>query len=298
MRFWVIGNIAIDERLSVSPWPEPGTSVHAQAGTRDLGGKGANQAIVAARCGADVELIAAIGRDEAGDWASALLMEDGLSTDRLLRTDCPTDRTLVLLHHGGENAVITTTDCADRIAPQAVTRALQGADESDALLLQGNLVLDATRAAFETARQKGMATVFNPSPLRDGFADLLPLIDLLIVNRHEATALSGHEAAETGANALRTAGAGTVVVTLGAEGALAISPSGKVKVAAKLTTAVDTTGAGDTFAGVLVALWAEARTIDGAMLEKAASASSISVGRPGTRSAFPSRRELAQLFKD
>lgn len=293
MRIIVIGNAAVDEALAVTAWPTPGTSVLATAGSRDLGGKGANQAIMLARCGMDVDLLTSVGRDEHGDWIFASLAEEGIGVTGCRRCDGLSDRSVILVNPDGENAIVTTTTCAEQIDRDDVDGAI--ARGADALLLQGNLPLDLTRRALEGARAKGLRTAFNPSPVRDGFADLLPLVDLLIVNAHEAEAMSGVGTPTDAADELVATGAGTVVATLGADGAIARGRGLALAVPADAATVRDTTGAGDTFAGVLVAGWLERGTIVAADLAVAASAAALTVSRKGTRAAFPTRAELAAL---
>jgi ribokinase len=296
VRIWVIGNAAVDESLTVEAWPAPGMSVFAANTGRDLGGKGANQALILARCGVDVGFLTLVGDDEAGAWVLATLAAEGIADLRASRTATGTDRSVILVGPAGENAIVTTVDCAASLTPDDVRAALVGATPGDALLVQGNLTLEATRAALSGARAGGLATAFNPSPIRDGFAALLPLVDLLIVNLHEARSLSGEGDPSAAAKALRRAGAGVVVVTLGGDGVLAETADGSITVPAAAAEVVDTTGAGDTFAGVLIARWTRAGVLRPADVAAAAAAAAITVGRRGTRAAFPSREELAALL--
>lgn len=297
MRTVVIGNAVVDDFLAIETWPRPGMSVIADSGGRDLGGKGANQAIVLARCGTEVELLTCVGRDEPGDWIVSALAAEGVSTRRCKRSDgVATDRSTVLVGPAGENAIITTVACMDELTIGDIDDALDAAASGDKLLLQGNLPLEKTRAALIAARARKMITAFNPSPVREGFAALLPLVDQLLVNAHEAQALSRRNDPAEAAAELRAQGAGAVVVTLGANGVLANTAAGVLRVPARRAGAVDTTGAGDTFAAVLIALWQRPGAIDDADLATAAAAAAITIGRQGTRSAFPSRDELRWLF--
>ncbi|WP_421723776.1 PfkB family carbohydrate kinase [Bauldia sp.] len=293
MRVLVIGNAAVDETLALADWPAPGVSVLASPGGHDLGGKGANQAAMLARCGVRVDLVTAIGSDDAATRIRECLAVDGIATPQLRLCEGPSDRSVILVSRDGENAIVTTTDCADRIDPGDVDRALTA--DHHALLVQGNLSERVTEHALRKAKARGLKTAFNPSPVRASFSGLLPLVDLLVVNAHEAHALSGVAGSPDAARALLARGAKTAVITLGAEGALSHTEEGVIDVPAKAVTVRDTAGAGDTFAGVLVAGWLERSRVTASELERATSAAAITVGRPGTRSSFPTRDELRAL---
>ncbi len=297
MRFVVLGNVTVDEAMAVVEWPTPGQTVVVGPPRRDLGGKGANQALVLKRAGGDVRLIAALGRDELGAWASDVLAREGFDTADLIHLDQPTDRSLIFVGPTGENAIASVTGCSAAVTPDQARAALAGARAGDVLVLQGNLSLAATEAACAEARRLGLRTAFNPSPLRDGFATLLPLVDLLVVNEGEARALAPGADADH-LDALRAAGAGTVVLTLGGRGSTALGREGRMTVPAVPVEAVDTTGAGDTYMGVLLAgLYGRGQTVGRAMAV-ASAAAAITVGRVGTGSAFPSAAEIEAAFAD
>ena len=197
----------------------------------------------------------------------------------------------------GENAIASIIDCSAAVTPAQAEQALVDAAAGDILVLQGNLTVDATRAACAAARARGMRTLFNPSPMRAGFADLLPLVDLLVVNEGEAIQLGGTGAPEDRLAGLHAAGAAMVVMTLGGRGSMAHGREGTVVVAATPVAVLDTTGAGDTYMGVLAAaLFDRGLPIAGAM-RIASMAAGVTVTRPGTRSAFPSATEIEALFQ-
>ena len=293
MRIVVVGNAATDEFLTVDAWPSPGMSVLAESGLQDLGGKGANQAIMLARCGIEVRLVTCVGRDEAGDAILSALAEEGVSFAGRQTDACATDRSVVLIGPLGENAIVTTVGCAGLIGPDEIDAAAAASAPGDGLLLQGNLSVELTGRTLERARQRGLRTAFNPSPVRTGFPGLLGMVHLLIVNAHEATALSGASDVSSAVDKLLSLGAGTVVVTLGADGVAAATGTQRLRVPARKVTVCDTTGAGDTFAGVLVASWLREEIVSKANLEAAVGAAAVTVGRAGTRGAFPTPDELS-----
>jgi len=158
----------------------------------------------------------------------------------------------------------------------------------DAVVVQGNLTEAVTRAVLAAGREAGAWTVANPSPIRWDWAPLLPLVDLAIVNRPELRALAGEGA---GGAALRARGAAEVLLTLGAEGSRLVSASGETAVPAAPAAAVDTGGAGDTFAAAYVAARLTGAPA-GPALRGAAAAAALTVSRRGTLSAFPTREEM------
>lgn len=296
MRAFVIGNVAIDEIMSVPTMPEAGASIFGRQQSTDLGGKGANQAIVLGRAGLDTTLIAAVGSD-----LRASMIRQGLAVEpvdlRLIEfADKASDVSMIFTTPDGENAIVTTADCAASIRPEHVLTSLQTAKPGDFAILQGNLSDDTTAAILHEAKRCGMITAFNPSPLRPGFAALWPLIDIAFLNQGEAEKLTG-ESGETAARSLRDAGVGSVIVTLGGHGALLVDQNGIATIPAVPSTVVDTTGAGDTFMAVALASSSLRHGMpDGLALHHAAQAASITVSRRGTRSAFPSQTELAAIL--
>lgn len=291
MRAFVIGNVALDEAVTVDDLPAFGASIHAQAGGVDLGGKGANQAIVLGRAGVPCRFCAAVGEDSrAGDIRSRLAAEP-LKTDLVRIPGVASDFSVILRTKAGDNAVITTNAAASGLTAGAACASLAGARAGDLLVLQGNLSAETTAAALRQARAMGMQTALNPSPLRPFFAGLWPLLDIAFVNESEAAALGGTDA-------LLAAGVPQVVLTLGAKGARLVTGTGNVLVPAQPCAVVDTTGAGDCFMATALASAAlRAARLDPRALRHAAAAAAITVSRPGTGAAFPTQAELADILR-
>lgn len=297
MRAFVIGNIALDETYSIAALPEAGASIFGEQASRSLGGKGCNQAIVLSRCGVETTLVAAVGRDD-----RAVAIREALARERLTPKLIPVDSTssdisIILTTPDGENSIITTRSAAAALDKDAALEALGDAVSGDLVVLQGNLSEETTLAILHAARSKGLTTAFNPSPLQPWFASVLPLIDIAVLNRIEAEVLSGKSGAAAGAFLLR-AGVGLVVVTLGGQGCVLVSANGAIEVLAAPATIVDTTGAGDCFAGVaLASATRRGVAVDARALEDAARAAAITVGRRGTQDAFPSHEELTTILR-
>ncbi|WP_269750905.1 ribokinase [Mesorhizobium comanense] len=293
----ILGNATIDESMEVEAWPSPGQTVLVGAPRRDLGGKGANQALVASRAGMDVRFVAAIGRDGNGDHIATMLAGVGLDPADLMRVDADTDRSMIFISREGENAIASTTDAARAIGSRQADAIAARLGSGDQLLMQGNLSVDATKAALASARRAGATTIFNPSPVHAEYAELLPSIDLLVLNEGEAAAISGRTCHEEAVAALREAGARTVVLTLGGKGAMFGSGEGTFHVPARPVRVVDTTGAGDTFMGVLVAAMFRDAMSPRAAIEAASAAAAITVQRKGTFTAFPSAAEIGAILR-
>ncbi len=294
----VIGNIAIDETFRVPHLPQPGETLLAHAGATDLGGKGANQAVVLARCGVATRLVARIGRDGTSARLRALLAAEPLDISRLIETDAPADRSIVLLTDAGENAIVSAIVPAPPFAPADLLAAVAGCAAGDLLLLQGNLTEPVTVEALRLGRARGLRAVFNPAPTSPGFAALWALVELAVLNVFEARHLTGTADPAAAARAIHAAGAARVAVTLGAGGALLCDAGGITQVAAAPAAVRDTTGAGDTFLAVLAAALLVRGVAAEAALAAACRAAALTVGRAGTLAAFPTVAELAAILRD
>jgi ribokinase len=226
------------------------------------------------------------------------MLKSDLEVDRLIRLPLPTDRSTILLEEGGENAIVSAVACArafDPIRQSALTRTWS---KGDILLMQGNLSREITASCLELAGRSGLRTVLNASPLSDVTVEDIANVDLVIVNQGEAAALTGMESPTAAANVLFGNGARSVVVTLGSQGSLIWDRADHAPVilAAPKSAVVDTSGAGDCFAGVLVGLLAQGKTLTAAA-KVATKAAGISVGRPGTLASYPSRVEISDIIK-
>ncbi len=292
----VVGNCTVDLSFAVPRFPKPGETILATDRRVDLGGKGANQAIVARRAGVETTLAVPIGLDPDGDWAARKLVAEGLPETGILRTSTATDQSILYIVPGGENSIVSSHAAAACASPEWVEEVVAGASGEGILLMQGNLSFTATAAALAAARRRGMTTAINPAPIQFAYDELLPLADLVIANRLECVEIGAHANPERAARAMQAKGAGIVIVTLGAEGALVVGGDDAASVPAPVVEAVDTVGAGDVFCGVLVACLAR----DPDLLEAVATAveaAAIAVTRRGTLASFPSRAESMGILE-
>jgi len=240
----VVGSAVIDLAYRVRRLPRPGETRLAHDRTADVGGKGLNQAIAARRAGAEVHLLAPVGRDDAARRIRDVLAREGVDPAHLVAVDAPTDEAVIWVAEDGENAIVSTADAARRLLPAGVTAAVAGLGPSDSLLVQGDLPLGTTARCVEAARGRGARLMVNTAPGLPGAELLVPVADVLVVNAGEAMGLSGASGPEAAAEALVSSGVGSVVVTLGPAGAYLLSGGTRHQVPAPAVTAVDTTGAG------------------------------------------------------
>jgi len=297
MRVHVVGNVCIDTTFRLDRFPQAGETRNAMSHADGLGGKGANQAVAAARTGATVTLWAAVGRD-----AEAARIRTGLSgeigTLRLTDLDLPTDRSTIAVDAAGENLIISGVSCAAAFKPLFHSDILDEMAAGDIVVMQGNLDEDATTECLREANRQGARTILNASPLpKETYPDF-SCVDFLIVNEGEAQAISSFSKLEDASAELIHLGAMNVIVTLGARGCLLLERGGKpVFIPATPVTAVDTSGAGDVLCGVFAGCLAKGASV-AAAVEIAMQAAAIAVGRNGTLASCPGKQELIGLMKD
>src|SRR6218665_3799853 len=260
-RVCVVGNAAIDLGVQVNALPLPGETVLAVEGRSDFGGKGANQAVVAARAGAETQLFAGLGCCAAdGDRILARLIDDGVNTQNVVRLSCASDLSIVPVEARGENTIVTRNTAAADYRPDLHTL-LDPSHAGDWIVQQGNLSAPVTAEVLDTARRKQRRTLLNPGPVRFDCRPMLAHVDILVVNQVEAAALTALDNPAHAAAALHDAGAREVLITLGAQGVLWCDDHGARLAAAVRAQAIDTVGAGDAFCGTLVAALAQNLTM-------------------------------------
>jgi ribokinase len=288
----VLGNATLDVVQRVQCLPAIGETVLGDVPMRCPGGKGLNQAIVAARTGAEVWFTAAIGADDAGRGLRELIAREPIARVNWLDVPGATDVSSIWVDAHGRNMIVSSAAAARSITPAQVAAAMTGLDVGDWLLLQGNLTSAATAAAAAAARERGAFVAVNAAPVAFDFAPVIAACDLLVVNEPEAVALSGEAEPDTGAR--RLARGCRVILTRGARGAVLLDNGTQTAIAAPHVDVVDTSGAGDTLVGVLLAEMT--RGVDPAAATRLAVAvASLSVTRAGTSTAFPTMEEIASL---
>ncbi|MFJ6081979.1 ribokinase [Streptomyces sp. NPDC092369] len=290
----VLGSTNMDLVAYVDKAPARGETVTGREFRTIPGGKGANQAIAAARAGAGagagVTMIGAVGNDVYGPQLRAALEHSGVDTDLLRTIDTPSGTAHIVVDDEGGNAIVVipgANGTVDHLAPG--DEALIAS--ADVLLLQLEIPLAAVVAGARAARAHGVRTILTPAPAQPLPPELLAAVDLLVPNEHEATTLTGLADPIAAATALLDS-VPAAVVTLGPAGCLYVSRGAEpLAVPAPEVAAVDSTGAGDTFVGALAVALAEERPIREA-LKWAAAAAALSVQRPGASASMPYRSEI------
>lgn len=253
----VVGSINADLGVQVERFPKPGETLTASGGAFSPGGKGANQALAAALHGAQVSMVGAVGQDGAAAEALALLEEHGVDLASVAHREGATGIAVVTVDANGENQILVIPGANATMDADAVNEHADLVTGADVVVLQGEIPREGIERA---ARLAGGRLVLNLAPVMELDPEVVLLADPLVVNEHEATLLHrqlvGGEAPgdeQAALAALLRAGCHSVVLTLGARGALMGSGPGVEQVDSRRVTAVDTTGAGDAFVGVLAA---------------------------------------------
>jgi ribokinase len=292
-RVCVVGAANIDLISYVPRLPELGETLHGTEFRFGYGGKGANQAAMAAKLGAEVSMVTKLGRDTFGDGTLENFRTLGVDTELVTVTDEASSGVApIFVDPTGSNAIVIVTGANDLITADEIERARPAMARAGVVVCQLEIPVETTLLALRAARAEGTRTILNPAPARPDLPDeLLQLSDVLCPNQSEAALLTDRqvdsvdEAAEAAA-LLRERGAGTVLVTLGEEGCLVSDHDGVEHLPGVALQAVDTTGAGDAFVGALATFLARGDSLrDSARWANRVAA--LSVRGHGTQTSFP-----------
>lgn len=293
----VIGSINVDLVVSADRLPQPGETVLGGRFATHDGGKGANQAVAAARAGARVAMVGAIGHDEHGQRARAALAGEGVDLEGVREIDAePTGIALIAVGPRGENQIV--------VAPGANAAVVLDEEDRDRIrsadVLLTNHEVDGTVVveALRVAREAGVTMILNPAPARALPADVLHLGPILTPNEHELVVAIGNDATDAALAELVLRHAGPIIVTQGPAGALLARGDERRRFEGRLAPAVvDTTGAGDTFNGVLAAWLADGATLE-ISIEAANAAAALSVSAAGAREGMPTHEAIRASLAD
>jgi ribokinase len=298
----VAGSLNMDLIVSAPRIPAPGETIIGHAFHTAAGGKGANQAVAAARLGAQVSMVGRVGDDAYGQTQLSNLAADRVDTTFVtVDLETHTGVALIIVDDAGENSIVVSSGANWRASAADVDAAEPAIAEADMLLLQLETRLEVVERAVELAARHGVPVVLNPAPAHRVPPELLAGIRYLIPNESETELLSGQrvtdpDAARAAARALRKMGVGTVVLTLGRRGALFVAEGQEAHVPAFAVEAVDTTAAGDAFvAGFAVAV-ASGRPLPEAV-RFAAAAGALATTKMGAQPSLPTGKEVSRLLK-
>ena len=285
----VVGSINLDLIASVDRLPGPGETVRGSGFVTAPGGKGANQALAAARAGATVRMVGAVGKDNFATEALALLRDGKIDLSGIGATFASTGTAMIMVGADGENVIAVVPGANDSVVPGDLSKAF--VKKGDVVLLQLEIPLQTVDAALDTARVAGAVTVLNTAPFRGEAVAFLGKADYVVANETEfdlygeALSLSGRDRPARMRDYVGKTGR-AIVVTLGGDGVLAATPDDFLTVPALKITPVDTVGAGDTFCGYFAAGLSSGLALEQALV-RAAAAGSLACLKPGAQPAIP-----------
>jgi len=284
--------------------PKPGETLLGKDLVTAAGGKGANQAVAAARAGGAVTFVARVGQDALGEKAVVGFMKEGINVDHVHRDKTsPSGVALIFVAANGENSIAAAQGANAKLSLADLRKAKSTLAQADVLVMQLETPLEVTLAAAELAAKAGIPVILNPAPAPTGKLpdELLKRVSILTPNETEAEVLTGvkvssEAGAAKAADKLLAKGVQTVIITLGRRGALLASQSGKRLIPSFQVQALDTTAAGDTFNGTLAVALAEGKSVEDAV-RFANAAAALSVTRLGAQTSAPSRKEIEKFLK-
>jgi len=290
----VVGSAMMDLTAYADVLPEPGQTLAGQLFTTGFGGKGANQAVMAAHCGAEVHFIGKLGKDVFGAAIADNFVKVGIHSEYVDRSETPTGVAHIWVDGNGENRIIIIPGANHEIEIAKAVEAINTIQDLSVVVAQCEIKQEVTLAAFKAAKARGCTTILNPAPYQEISAELLALCDWIIPNETEFRELHG-ELPTTDAILQSFRPGKNSIVTLGSQGAVYVSADGLLtKVGAPKVTAVDTTGAGDAFVGTFAYSLASSKDPATAMT-LGIKVASLSVTKKGAQSSYPHQAEIATL---
>ena len=290
----VVGSAMMDLTAYADVLPEPGQTLAGQLFTTGFGGKGANQAVMAARCGAQVHFIGKLGTDVFGNAIADNFVKVGINSQFVDQSETPTGIAHISVDGNGENRIIIIPGANHEIEITRAVDAIDSIRDLSVVVAQCEIKQEVTLASFKAAKARGCITILNPAPFQPLSDELLELTDWLIPNESEFRELHGN--LPTNDEILKSFRSGkSSIVTLGGQGAVYISPDSQLTyVGAPRVAAVDTTGAGDAFVGTFAYSLASGKDPVTAMT-LGVKVASLSVMRKGAQSSYPDQAEIATL---
>lgn len=290
----VVGSAMMDLIAYSHVLPEPGETLIGDFFSTGFGGKGANQAAMAAKCGAEVHFIGKLGRDVFGDSIAENFTSLGIQTTYMERSDSPTGVAPIWVDGNGENRIIIIPGANLEIESKKAVAAVNSIADLSVVIAQCEIKQEVTLAAFRAAKARGCTTILNPAPFQPLSNELLELTDWLIPNESELRELHGElPSSDEALQSLRPGK--NLIVTLGALGAVLVDADRSiVRIAAPVVSVVDTTGAGDAFVGTFAYALASGMRPESAMA-LGVKVASLTVTSKGAQSSYPTQTQIATL---
>ncbi len=299
----VVGSSNTDMIVQLPHLPKPGETVSGGAFSTAAGGKGANQAVAAARAGANVGLVARVGEDSFGEQAIAGFVGDGIDVSHVTRNPAaPSGVALIFVDDGGENCIAVAPGANATLTPEDVEAAEDLITGAEVVVMQLETPIESVERAAALAREHGVRVILNPAPARPLNDELLANVSILTPNESEAELLTGIQVsddagAEEAARALSARGVDIVILTLGSRGAYVFESDSGELVPGFEVQVVDTTAAGDVFNGSLAVGLAEGLPLARAV-RFANAAAALSVTRLGAQPSAPTRSEIETFLSE
>lgn len=302
MHVIVVGSLNMDLVVRMPQIPRPGETLLGGVFKTFPGGKGANQAVAAARLGAHVTMIGCVGGDAFGQEMRDTLTAEGIDTTHVLvHPESATGVALIQVDAKGQNSIAVASGANFQLTSADVEKAMQAIENFDVLVMPLETPLETIYTAAKIASQRGTKVLLNPAPAQMLKPDLLELVDVLLPNEYEAALMTGSPSLQSAADVrsaaekLLSLGVKNLMVTMGSQGAMLFDGQMESNISACPVQAVDTTAAGDCFVGALAVGLCEGKSLLSAA-EFASAASAISVTRDGAQPSLPRREEVLQFM--
>jgi len=302
MSIVVIGSSNTDMIIKMHRIPKPGETIIGGKFNTAAGGKGANQAVAAARAGGDVTFIARVGNDMFGQLAMEGFKKDKINVDHVLTDNSePSGVALIFVDDHGENSIAVASGANECLSVEDVENARASISSADVLLMQLETPIDSITAAAQIARDNDVKIILNPAPAQSLDDELLSMLNFLTPNETEAECLTGIKvtdikSAKEAGQILLNKGLEIVIITLGNQGAIVVSETQAKLISGFKVKAIDTTAAGDTFNGVLAVGISEGRELKDA-IKFANAAAALSVTKLGAQPSAPNRDEIGRMLE-
>lgn len=303
----VLGSMNMDLVLQIEDMPKVGETILSKGFKKIPGGKGANQAVAAQRCGAKVYMVSKVGKDENGKVLVDKLIEDKINTNYVLIDEKePTGMAMIMVNENGNNSIIVVPGANMAITNEDIEGSKEAIKESDIVISQFETPINVTLEAFKEAKKLNKFTILNPAPAKEIQEELLNYTDIIIPNETEAELITGVkvidlESAKMAASKMIAKGVKFVIITLGSRGAAVISKEDARIIDAFKVNAIDTTAAGDSFIGAL----SSRLNTNNLTFEDLTEAvrfgnkvSSIAVQREGAQPSIPYLDEVLEIYKE